>query len=137
MEKLIIPYRITRTYIAKHNSWVFLYGNDLANRGALGQAAFASGEPNAFMIPTCKRLCPSASNKYFTDIEYEGYKQILNVYIQMIPEGFPIIPFPKIGEGCSQLKYLAPQCFRYMQGEISRIAYPMLTIDFQSYDTLT
>lgn len=141
MEPLIeIPYKISRAFIHIHPEWIFLYGNDLYNKGCLGQAWFASGESNAFKVTTCRRICNNSSAKFFFNDHLEEYKEILARDWSNIPfDDRPIIPFPKIGQGCSNLKEGAPLLFKYLQECLSKIVYPNFIYNYKwnSHERLT
>ena len=92
------------------------------NRGMEGMAFFFVGNPNAFMVPTIKKTCKSATDKYFRD----GQKWILALidkHINAIPrDGRPIIPVRGIGCGCSMLREYAPQTFKYLWSKLDEIS---------------
>ena len=48
---------ITREYVRANPDKIFLFGDNLEQRGLGGQAAAMRGEPNAVGIPTKKRPC--------------------------------------------------------------------------------
>src|SRR5574338_382824 len=92
-QEIKIPFRITRRFIAANKQWIFLFSYDAAMKGMLGQAWFAFGEPNAYPIFTCRKLCPSSLNRYFQDLD--EYKEVVEQCIASLPkDGRPIIPFP-------------------------------------------
>jgi hypothetical protein len=120
-----IPFIIGRRFIQLHPEWIFLYGNDLYNKGCLGQAWFAFGEPNAFRVPTCRKICNNASAKFYFNEHLDEYIEALDKELALIPkDGRPIIPFRKMGEGCSRLKELGPKCYEYLQRKLTEICYP-------------
>ena len=129
-EIITIPRIITREYVQRHPDWIFVYGNDSHNHGALGQAWFAQGEPNTFPIYTCRKLCSSASNKYWSDNDEEHWKIVQDALDKIPQDKGPIIPFRKIGEGCSRMQDFAPRIFRFMREYLDRIQYPNIVIDY-------
>lgn len=130
---ILIPFRISKTFIAEHKEYIFLYGRDIARRGMLGQDWFCVGEPNCFAISTVGKLCPSI-RKYFSDSKFNAYKRILDKDFGKIPlDGRPIIPFRKIGEGCSRMNTEAPLLFAYMTDRINQIKHPEIEIIY-NYD---
>lgn len=130
MEKIVIPHKLTRRFIASNKQWIFLFSYDAAQKGILGQAWFAFGEPNAYPIFTCRKLCPSSLNRYYQDLD--EYKEVVEQCIKNIPsDERPIIPFPKIGEGCSRLKEFSPNLYEYLHKRINEIKYPNIVIDYR------
>lgn len=91
---------------------------------------FAHGEPNAFPVPTCNRVCPGKPDKYFRDGNFNMHKQQIDSYISRIPTDKPIILFPKIGEGCSKMKDVSPQLFSYLRNCLDKIKHPNIKIDY-------
>lgn len=129
-EEIEIPYRISNRFIVEHRNYIFLFAHDVAGKGGMGQDWFAFGEPNCFAIPTVGKLCPS-KRQYFSDSKFESYKKILDKAFSKIPvDGRPIIPFPKIGTGCSRLNTKAPKLFAYMLEQINKIKYPNIKIKY-------
>jgi hypothetical protein len=127
-----IPHRISRHYIASNQQWIFVYSHDLAERGMLGQAFFAFAEPNTKPIYTCRKLCPSALNRYFQDACIDEFVEITEKAIVNIQEpNKPIIPFPKIGEGCSRLQEYAPKCFSYLRKRLDEIKWKDYELDYR------
>jgi len=126
--QIIVPRFITRKFIQLHPEWIFLYGHDLAGKGTFGQAWEAHNEPNTYPIPTCYKMCKNSM--YFQDSQYEEITGYLIFAFVHLPKDKPIIPFPKIGEGYSRMKELAPKCFKYMKQELDKIKYPNIKIDY-------
>jgi len=129
MDEIVIPYHISRTFITEHREFNFLFGNDLGQKGILGQAWICYGEPNAFQITTVIRLCPSFRT-FFSDNQFEEHKKHIDDSLSKIPRDKPIIPLPKIGEGCSRMKEKAPKLFKYMTEQINKIKYPNIRINY-------
>lgn len=127
---IVIPYHISRTFVQEHREFIFLYANDAARKGMLGQAWIGVGQENCFPISTVGKLCPS-HREYFNDLYFDRLKIVIDQDIANVPEdGRPIIPFLKIGEGCSRMKELAPQLFHYMTWQINNIKYPEIKYDY-------
>jgi len=87
-----------------------------------GQAQEAHKLPNTFGMPCRWSYC--RSNGYFSDNDYLNSTIEIEVAIAAIPLDKPVIPFPKIGEGASRLRYNAPKCYQFLMSEIVKIAYP-------------
>lgn len=129
---ILIPYRINKTFIIEHRNYIFLYGHDVARRGMLGQEWPCIAEPNCFPISTVGKLCPSI-RQYFDDNRFDAFQKILDKDFERIPkDGRAIIPFRKIGEGCSEMKKRAPLLFAYMTSRINEIKHPNIKIDYGS-----
>lgn len=122
MDTLIIPRRITRDYILLHPEYVFIYSASVHHEKGFGQASVAKGCPNAFPVPVRWSYC--RSNGWFDDNNYLNISIEIEVAISNIPIDKPIIPFPKIGEGASRLRYNAPKCYAFLMSEIDKIKYP-------------
>ena len=121
---VIIPARITESFVIAHPEYIFLYGYDVASKGALGQCVVCVGHKNCFPIPTCWKMCKSSG--YFQDSQYKEICNQINLALLSIPQqNNPIIiPFPKIGCGASRMKEFAPKAFAYLQERLSKIQYP-------------
>lgn len=118
---LHIPRRIYREYITAHRELTFVYGQDYERKGTFGQAWSAAGEPNTYPISTCRKMC--RNSRYWTDGEFNNVCSIISSDIANVPLNKPIIIFPKIGEGGSRMKELAPRLYQYMISELKKIQY--------------
>lgn len=90
-----------------------------------GQAAIALDKrckDKCFRV--CVRWKQCRSSGYFNDNALDEIKEEIDACIKRIPrDGKPIIPFPKIGEGNSQMKWYAPKSYDYLMSEINKIKY--------------
>ena len=121
---IYLPFYISRRFIQSHKEWTFLYGNDYYRKGCLGQAWEFAQEENTIAIPTCNKLCPSSSTKYWQDGMYDTVIPYFEfAFADAVKRGKPIIPCRKIGEGCSRLKEMSPNLFRYMHKQLDEIKY--------------
>lgn len=127
-----MPRIITRAFIQQHTEWIFLYGSDSFEQGALGQMWSCHGEPNSFPIYTCYKMCQS--NRYWQDGMYNDViRKLEKCCFDRIPkDNRPILPLRKIGEGASQLKYMAPRIFAYIKARLETIKYPEIKIDWKT-----
>lgn len=124
---IIIPYKITPSFIESHREIIFLYSLDYLRKGGFSQSVVCFGEYNCYPIPTLYKYC--ANIVYFQDNE-ECINHI-DEFMDVIPlDKGPIIPFRKIGEGCSRMQELCPKVYEYMKSRISRIASKNYTIDY-------
>lgn len=119
---LLIPPRISREFIQNHTDWIFVYGSVYTGQGVFGQAWVATGEPNAFPVPTMLKHCQSSTDRYFFDGDYHHFTKLIDEKIAEIPrDSRPIIPFPKIGRGHSELWRRAPQVYIYLLRQLALI----------------
>jgi len=112
---LKVPYRISRAYIQEHPDWIFVYATDVVGRGAEGHEWQCKGEPNAFGIPTVYKLCPSSSVFFQDSRREEQWQYIINAFEKIPRDKGPIIPFRRIGMGCSRMQEFAPKMFAELQ----------------------
>lgn len=130
MDKIIIPGRIYRKFIQSHPEYIFIYGCDYFNKSFFGQSNHAFGEPNAFGVPTIYKICASGIH-FFDDGMFDFFKGIIDERIGKIPTGEkPIIPFPKIGCGYSEMDRKAPKLYNYLKSKIDTIKYPNIEYDY-------
>jgi len=130
MEQLIIPSHISRTFIQSHKQWNFVYAADESLKGFFGQMNSAHGEPNSWPVPTLLKICQSSTDKFYYDGAFEFFQRIIDRRLQVIPRDKPIIVFPKIGTGYSQMNRFAPKLYTYLMVELERIKYPNIKIDY-------
>lgn len=126
VSQIVVPHRITRTYIQRNRHLRFIYSFDVAGKSALGQAAFAHNEPNTSPVNVMYKFC--ANPVYFQD--NDECKSHIYDSINHIPLDLPIIPFPKIGLGHSRLKEFAPECYDLVHRLLSEIKWPNIKIDY-------
>ena len=114
---------ITREYVRANPDKIFLFGDNLEQRGFGGQAAAMRGEPNAVGIPTKKspKLSPDA---FFTDDEFEQNKSAIDLAFAMLAEAVTdstrsiVVPSDGLGTGRAQLKERAPRTFAHLQSRL-------------------
>lgn len=134
--QIVIPHRIKNSFIREHQNYIFIYGYDVAEKGALGQVVECVGEPNCLPVWTRWKGCKSSG--YFQDSQFSEIKNGIDICIDGIKilantkPNMPIIPFPKIGEGASRMKELAPKCFKYLTERLNLIKYPNIKIDYNA-----
>lgn len=122
---ILLPHHISRTFIAKHPEWIFVYSQDYHGKGCLGQAWSGHGEPNAFPVPVLLKVCQNQSDRWFSDNQYEEYKKFIDEKILLIPrDGRPILPFRSIGKGNSEMYLRAPKLYKYLMDELNAICAP-------------
>ncbi len=115
---------ITREYVKANPDKLFLFGDNLEDRGFGGQAAAMRGEPNAVGIPTKKK--PSMDeDAFFTDNEFELNKSTIEaalspVFIAVSDNNITlVIPADGLGTGRAELDRRAPQTFAYLQRRLA------------------
>ena len=126
-DEIILPIRISRNFVIKHREWYFIYGTDVQNKSTFGQAWHVANEPNSFGVFVLRKVC--SNSIFFMDHSPEDFAD-LNRSIDAIPRDQPIIPIRKVGEGFSQMKYLAPKLFAHMTERLNELRYPNITIDY-------
>lgn len=128
MTSIILPYHISHKFIVSNPQWIFVYGCDILNKSFFGQAYACGNEPNTFGVPTMHKYCASGP-KYFHDESYGIWKPRIDEAIDRIDTTKPVIVFRRIGEGCSNMKAMAPGLFEYMKGRLKEIEYPNYSFD--------
>lgn len=118
---------ITREFVRSHQTWLFVFGDNLAKKGLGGQAREMRGEPNAVGIAT-KRSPSMNSDAFFSDSD------IHNVIVMgAIKDSFRILEFhllsgdvvviPKngVGGGLANLPVNAPLIDTFIKDSIERL----------------
>ena len=118
---------ITREFVRSHQTWLFVFGDNLAKKGLGGQAREMRGEPNAVGIAT-KRSPSMNSDAFFSDSD------IHNVIVMgAIKDSFRILEFhllsgdvvviPKngVGGGLANLPVNAPLIDKFIKDSIERL----------------
>jgi hypothetical protein len=119
-------------FVEKHPEWIFLYGDTCFNNGCLGQP-FHMGQSNTFPISVMYKVCPSASDKYFSDNQFDLHSRFILESISKVPkDGRPILPLRKIGEGHSNLSFKCPRLFEFLKEQLTTISYPNIIWDYRA-----
>lgn len=104
-------------YVRERPDHLFIYGDNLLQRGKRGQAIIRD-EPNAYGIPT--KLKPSMDEDAFmTDESYEDNCKHIDSAFQKIKEAserFTTVVWPAdgLGTGLAQLPTRAPRTYKYL-----------------------
>lgn len=123
----IFEMRIYQKFISREDCranpcLVYLFGDNLEQRGLGGQAKEMRGEPNAIGIPT-KKSPEKYPDSYFTDAEFDANRAALDAafhaalyaarqrHVAMIF----VIPLDGLGTGLAELEKRAPKTFLYLQ----------------------
>ena len=123
---IVLPWRISRTFIQNHNEWLFIYSFDVAGKGIFGQAWIAHNEPNTLPVYVCWKMCKSSG--YFSDSQLLEINSINDRALEVIRERGPsykaIIPIRGIGIGHSRMSEFAPKAFEYLQKLLQSVSTP-------------
>lgn len=118
-----MPYPITREFIRSRPDWAFVYSSDYYGASKLGQAEQAAHEPNTYPIPVRFRFCASNPDSYFYDHSMPIVKQKIDECLAAIPrDERPIVVFPRIGLGKSELYNRAPKVFAYINEQLAALS---------------
>ncbi len=120
---LLVPLPITRAFIQANRDWTFVYSTNIYYTSSYGQASQAAGEPNTIGLPVRFRFCKSNmaslfSDDQFTDVLRPTLDNVFSAIRLKLPR---VCVFPKIGEGASRLKEVAPKTFAYIRGELAKL----------------
>jgi hypothetical protein len=117
---------ITRDFVRANPDKIFLFGDNLKQRGFGGQAAAMRGEPNTIGIPTKKS--PSYSDDaFFTDAEFEHNKPVIDAAFAKLARAVSdatrviVIPANGLGTGRAELEKRAPLTFAYLQSRLDEL----------------
>lgn len=120
---------ITRDFVRANADKIFLFGDNLEQRGFGGQAAAMRGEPNAIGIPTKKS--PSYSDDaFFTDDEFEQNKASIDLAFSKLAIAVSdatrmiIVPANGLGTGRAELDKRAPKTFAYLEKRLADLESP-------------
>ncbi len=118
---------ITREYVRANPGKLFLFGDNLEQRGFGGQAAAMRGEPNALGIPT-KKEPNYKESAFFIDLEFDKNKAAIDAafaqVINAVTDSIRVIVIPSegLGTGRAQLDRGAPLTFAYLQKRLAELA---------------
>jgi len=110
---------ITRTMLRAEPDTLFVFGDNMVERGRGGQAKEMRGEPNAVGIPT-KHLPEMSERAFFRDEDLPiVYKKIDDAYMRLlfhIGKGGKVVwPSAGIGTGLAQLEKRAPAIWQLIE----------------------
>lgn len=120
---------ITRKLMQENPNTLYVFGDNMVERGMGGQAKEMRGEPNAVGIPT--KFLPSYEDKaFFNDDDLFRVKtkidaQVLKLFLHASEGGEIVWPSDGIGTGLADLKNKAPAIWKLI--ESYRIALERLT----------
>lgn len=118
--------RINREDVRANKDKIFLFGDNLTERGSGGQAKEMRGEENSRGIPT-KKEPNNKPTSFFTDKEFASNKKAFDKAFGKIPNDKTlVIPKAGLGTGLAQLSENAPQTFAYLNGKFAEIGFDNL-----------
>lgn len=121
--KIEVRERVNRADLFAEKEKIFLFGDNLAERGLGGQAREIPGEENAVGIPT-KKAPDNRPTSFFTDKEFAENKRAIDAAFGKIPpDKIIVIPKAGIGTGLAQLAEKAPQTFAYLNEKFAGIGF--------------
>lgn len=118
---------ITREYVRANRDKLFLFGDNLEQRGLGGQAAAMRGEPNAVGIPT-KKSPSYRGDAFFSDDEFEQNKAAIDAALSKVMSALTdsirviVVPSDGLGTGRAHLQAKAPRTFAYLQKRLAELA---------------
>jgi len=125
----MIPDFITRQYVRENPDKIFVFGDNLEERGFGGQAREFRGEFNSVGIPT-KRSPSMSESSFFSDKDFDELKPILDEKFFIIEvwkrTGLTVVvPKNGIGTGLAELDKGAPRIFSYIKSNLDGIQKEM------------
>lgn len=109
---------------AKAQTHIFIYGDDRTQKAYRGQADTFHGYPNCFPVFTRLWPCSDSSNiaSHWCSVPLDMAKETIDrmcfnpIRKRLIANpGLQVIIVPKIGEGCSRLKWNNPELYKWIQ----------------------
>lgn len=116
---LIYQKVIKREDLRANPDILYVFGDNLAQKGLGGQAAEMRGEPNAVGIPT-KNAPFMSVGAFFTDEDFKLFFKMARPRFVALQQhidkgGIVVWPLDDIGTGRAQLKERAPRIWDYIQ----------------------
>lgn len=102
---------------------LFVFGDNMAQRGLGGQAKEARGEPNAVGVPT--KWSPETNKAaYFSDVDLAGVKGVLDHIFDGLNDhlrrgGKIVWPAKGVGTGLAGLPHRAPAIHAYITAKLA------------------
>ncbi len=114
---------INRDDVRADKDKIFLFGDNLDQKGFGGQAKEMRGEENAVGIPT-KKAPSNNPNSFFTDKEFVANKKAIDEAFGKIPtDRIVVIPKAGLGTGLADLQEKAPKTFGYLNEKLNEIGF--------------
>ncbi len=125
--KLLRPQRVTRADLRANPNTLYVFGDNMQQRGMGGQAKEMRGETNAVGVPT--KWAPTRdAPAYFKDRDFENRVVIGAIHIKFdrlehwLKKGHNVaIPADGLGTGLAELPARAPRIHAYIEGRIRQL----------------
>lgn len=123
--KILKVVRYARTDLRNNFNTLYVFGDNMAERGLGGQAKECRGEPNAIGIPT--KWHPSMSpDAFFGDDIFDDVKPTIDgAFLELsghLKKGGTVIwPRDGVGTGLAKLEEKAPAIFKYIQDSFEQL----------------
>lgn len=93
---------------------IYIFGDNLEQRGNGGQAQVCRGLPNCYGVPT-KKSPTMNEGAFFTDAEYTANTRAISAALQRIPQdGRQAVILPQIGRGRAEMHIRAPRTYAFL-----------------------
>jgi hypothetical protein len=115
-QRLSYQKRISRADLRANPNTLYVFGDNMVERGMGGQAKETRGEPNAVGIPT-KKFPHMRAGAFFTDADFGTWFEKANPKFQRLKNSNRPIVWPEdgIGTGLAQLQQRAPRIWAQLE----------------------
>jgi hypothetical protein len=115
-QRLSYQKRISRADLRANPNTLYVFGDNMVERGMGGQAKEMRGEPNAVGIPT-KKFPHMRAGAFFTDADFDAWFAKANPKFQRLKNSNQPIVWPEdgIGTGLAQLQQRAPRIWAQLE----------------------
>ena len=120
-KKLFTEYYVTEDDLQKNPGILYLFGDNLEQKGMGGMAKIMRGKANAFGIPTKKKPA-NTPDSFFTDDELMQNKKWIDDAFDRMPYYEKCFIPRGIGCGLSELHRRAPKTFYYLKKRLMELA---------------
>lgn len=119
--------KLERRMIQKNPDALFVFGDNLVQKGFGGQAKEARGEKNSVGIPT-KRLPSMSTDAFFSDADYDVVFPLICAAFEKLRRhvssgGLVYYPEAGVGTGLADLKNKAPMIYSHIQREFNALKH--------------
>lgn len=124
---LIYQTNIVRADLKANRNVLYVFGDNMDERGLGGQAAEMRGEPNAVGIPT-KHAPNMSDDAFFSDADFDRVIPVIDAKIRkleswLLSGGVVIMSAAGIGTDRAKLAEKAPAIFNYIRKEFHRLSH--------------
>jgi hypothetical protein len=119
----VIEYKkfITRQDLRNNPDKIFLFGDNLEQKGMGGQAAEMRGEPNAIGIPTKKKGDMDPSSFFYNEDNADAEDAIDAAFAKIPNNKVVVIPADGLGTGRARLAQTCPALLVYITLKIREL----------------